>query len=154
MLPLRKSQSFSKNAGFQFLKFFKKSKGEIVEKPRTQSFNRHSTIDNSELERPRASSTSIKRKISNMVKTDLPKNLKKTSSIRDFAKKGKSEGNKSDIWSSLHSLAENDMAVSSSDFSFVNYDVLNTCSYVHKEDTLGVQLMRSQSVSVQNVSLV
>lgn len=158
---LRKSQSLSRKnstAGF-FKGIFKKAKSETQEL-RSQSFSaqslhRATSLDKSTTDNSKKSSTSIKRKISNMIKADVPNNLKRSSSIRDFSKKGKSDGGKSmDLWStSLQSLVENDIAVSYQDLSFINYDALNTIKYdVKQDDYHNNQLMRSQSCSVHNVS--
>lgn len=99
--------------------------------------------------------SSIKRKISNFMSiNEVSQNLSRSMSVRDI-KKACNKSNTSNDWSvSLKSLAENDIAVSYNDLSFVNYDALNTFSYkdISVESRDRNCFRRTHSMSAHNVS--
>lgn len=161
ILPqLKKSHSLNrKSSTARFFKgIFKKNKSEshtsVVisdsdlsdSKTRVERTNSEATVD-----KLRRKSVSLRRKLSSLL-SETSRPVGRSTSIRDFTKKSKSEN--VNLWStSLQSLVENDITVSYNDLSLINYDVLNTCSYEERGPApVGRQLYRSQSVSVQNVS--
>lgn len=157
---LKKSHSLNrKSSTARFFKgIFKKNKSEghssVVisdselsdSKTRFERTNSEATVD-----KLRRKSVSLRRRLSSLL-TETSRPVSRSTSIRDFTKKSKSEN--MNLWStSLQSLVENDITVSYNDLSLIYYDVLNTCSYEEREPApVGRQLYRSHSVSVQNVS--
>lgn len=169
--PFRKSKSLSRKNSFtkSIKRIFRKSKTDPSEilnetppklfKPASRKTSDTSNNSTQQYIGSIRKSSSIKKKISNfMSMNEVSQNLSRSMSVRDIKKANNSTINKPDVseeWSasSFMSLVENDPGVLYKDFSFVNYDVFNTCSYDNvPREMPRKNFRRTHSMSMHNVS--